>query len=77
MQRNYLRKQGWQIVMDVQHQWSLEFSYLREVKLQQLTKLNREDRRHMACPLGPPAHTARPPRLSGRDTRTRTYSNGL
>jgi hypothetical protein len=35
------------------------------------------DRRHMACPSGPPAHTARPPRLSGRDTRARTYSSGL
>jgi hypothetical protein len=35
------------------------------------------DRRHMACPSGLPAHTARPPRLSGRDTRARTYSSGL
>jgi hypothetical protein len=35
------------------------------------------DRRHMACPSGPLAHTARPPRLSGRDTRARTYSSGL
>jgi hypothetical protein len=35
------------------------------------------DRRHTACPSGPPAHTARPPRLSGRDTRARTYSSRL
>jgi hypothetical protein len=35
------------------------------------------DRRHTACPSGPPAHTARPPRLAGRDTRARTYSSGL
>jgi hypothetical protein len=35
------------------------------------------DRWHMACPLGPPAHTARPPRLLGRDTRARTYNIGL
>jgi hypothetical protein len=35
------------------------------------------DRRHMACLSGPPVHTARPPRLSGRDTRARTYNSGL
>jgi hypothetical protein len=40
-------------------------------------KLLEPDRRHTACPSGPPAHMARPPRLSGRDTRARTYSSGL
>jgi hypothetical protein len=35
------------------------------------------DRRHMACPSRPLAHTARPPRMSGRDTRARMYSSGL
>jgi hypothetical protein len=35
------------------------------------------DRRHMMCPSGPPAQTVRPSRLSGHDTRARTYSSGL
>jgi hypothetical protein len=35
------------------------------------------DHRHMACLSGPPAHMARPPRLSGHDTRAHTYSSGL
>jgi hypothetical protein len=43
----------------------------------QLPRVLEPDRRHTACPSGPPAHTARPPRLSGRDTRARTYSSGL
>jgi hypothetical protein len=42
-----------------------------------MTKLFEPDRRHTACPSGPPAHTARQPKLSGRDTRARTYSSGL
>jgi hypothetical protein len=41
------------------------------------TRLLEPDRRHMACPSGPPAHTVHPSRLSGRDTRARTYTSGL
>jgi hypothetical protein len=35
------------------------------------------DRRHTACPVGLPTHTARPSRPLGHDTRARTYNNRL
>jgi hypothetical protein len=46
-------------------------------KLEPKWEVLEPDRRHTACPSGPPAHTTRPPRLSGRDTRAHTYSSGL